>query len=610
MKTSGGFFKDKAVVGINTITGDHVDVAILKVSSTDVEVPKEKYVNCLIHMIKFGYRGKQTKNGKPIQEYIVSELTKRVHSHNWIVVLKSLIVLHRLCREAPSPQLANCFVRKDTFNYMKIKNVEKSLSGSQQKLFIIQYVDYLRRLGRIMPSQLSSDYTLLDVVDLRSDDGNLLLNAAEQLTEIAFREETLDNYITLQAFRLLVQDGVNLSTHIKLGLSLIAEIPSEGVNTQLANKDLRLYQRGSEAMVALRNYFSTIKHSPVLLGAEVPQLEAPPSMERVLERLQDVQEFPSRRNSSGSPVQKSSPTLPRDARRRSSDALQTESTRIQPDDDEDAILQKVLRLSRIEAGLPEEDLPITSSKLPIAPQPLQPFPLAEQPTSAPEPSQGAFPTSQGPPSPPTGTGEEKPASPNFSLDDLFVEDTPAKPVILPAQETYQPFGFMAAPPAFSSGTLPVLPSAGTAMVPAPLPTVGAHPGFLNPYAIGNPPLVEPSGEWETGVPTAPLDTSLLPSHADCAVPGDSGNWDTGAPSTFTPQGHLIPSQDQWNGSTPAAPFTGDPSFQTFPVQGGSQNIQGNQGFPSPSEATFPDPYSTVHQDPFKLLYLNAANTKQ
>lgn len=616
MKTSGGFFKDKAVVGLNTITGDRIDVAIIKVTNTIVEAPREKYLHYLVHAVRYGDRGKKTKNGKPLHEYIVSELTKRTHSHNWIVVLKSLIVLHHICRETPSPELGNALERKRTFNYMKIKNVEKNLSGSQQKLFIIQYVDYLKLLAKVLPCQVSGTDLPVEAVDLTSNEGTYLLQTAEQLAEITYRDETVDNYITLEAFRLLLKDGNSLFAHIALGLKDMLERAVTTNSPSIVLDNLLLLRRSTEAMTTLRNFFVSLNRTTTVFRQLIPDLPDPPTVESFMEGVTGSGE----KIPLNDPKEKAAPhvsqeqQIPVSLRKRvpiqSRAIMKEEDRRAQLEDEEDKVLEQVLRLSDLEAGVPYEPSGQAISKEPTGATHLSP-PVASASSRS---SDHLFSTSfEGSTSKdvPLSKTAEKPPSPSFSLDDLFVDNNPKTVDALPAPQPYSLFSS-------GEGSARAVPS-HSGVNSAPPPATVANQTCFTSTGESNSQFDAEGGEWDTGVPTAPLDTSQYLPTASTPIES-TASWGTGVPSPMAKPASF-PVQTQWSEGRPSVisdstrkgsgfspPFLAN-SSSNVPVREGSQGASG-ESVSSFSTLPAPNSLSQNEKDPFKLLYLSSIKHNQ
>lgn len=88
---------DKMNIGTTKLKGDDtagLDVAVVKATNTDEVVPKEKHVVTLRSACGPG-SGMRT-------HHVIGQLVQRLEAHKgkWLVTLKTLIVFHRLLREA------------------------------------------------------------------------------------------------------------------------------------------------------------------------------------------------------------------------------------------------------------------------------------------------------------------------------------------------------------------------------------------------------------------------------------------------------------------------------------------------------------------------------
>lgn len=479
MKTSGGFFKDKATVGINTITGDRVDVALIKSTSTTLEAPREKYVDYLVHVVNYGNKGKETKNGKPISQYMISDLRKRTHSHNWVVVLKSFIVLHRLAMDG-TIEFNRTLSVMAVFDYMRIKNLEKTSDGARQKLFIMQYVTYLRTRVKLMDAT-EEGWKLEKETDdrtLRPETIEAFLNTIEQFTEIPFREETIDNFATLEAFRLLIIDGKKLYRQLSLRmLRLVNQFAEESTAAQRRYRSI--YVRYQEVVNTLMNYFNTMNHSHILFKEPIPRLKPlPDSVPQMLD------EIILERRRAGTPHPRQQADVPQ-----AQPPQTSEDQRLA--DEEDEILQKVLRQSAEEAGVPfEGDKNNTNNTNTNTNNDNN-----NNNTDAAENAEAPV-------------IKKENTMPKFTLDDLF-DFTPAPPP--PQQQQHFDPAFACAPPddGWSTG------------VPAD-PPVGS------------------SGTWGTGAPAA-MEFTGQPGPGGHETPSANSfsydNWGTGAPSTLIEEPH-------------------------------------------------------------------------
>eukprot|EP00796_Vickermania_ingenoplastis_P001781 gene1781-1078_t len=531
MKTSGGFFKDKATVGFNTLTGDKVDVALIKATSTELEAPREKYVLRLIDYVTHGNKGKFLKEGKPIEHYIISDLRKRTHSHNWVVVLKSYIVLHRLAMDG-SLSFNQALKGTVVFDYMTIKNLEKTTQGARHKLFIMQYVSYLRARTNI---STAADYGWRleeerGDVELHAYTIDALLNAIDHYIEIPFREETVDNFASLEAYRLLIIDGKNLYRQLSIRiLDMINKFHDESTASQ--RKYRQLYVRYDGAVEILKNFFDTLRASSLIFKEPIPSLKPlPNSVPQLLDEMMEA-----KRNSMGgstTSVRSETPSMAASRRREEEDQRLLNV--------EEEILQKVLRESAAEAGVPYEDGNCSEKEKAKTEEEILQEVLRESAEEAGVPYEDGkgdpLPPGQSPPGPQKAqdgsTGQKKPSCmPQFTLEDLF--ENP--------QDAASPQRGSAASP-YSTHTDP---------------WAAASPGYT--AGMGHSAPTADADGWETGAPAVPgvqTNTSFAVrggSMPPASHPSENlGDWNSGAPTKIN--SGLFPS--------PAPP---DPGFQASPM---------------------------------------------
>lgn len=287
MKVSGGFFKDKAANCLNSIVGDHVDAAILKATSTDVEPPGARYVRYLVEVLHHGVKGSMWNEGRLISDHIASYLTNRTHSHNWVVVEKALIVLHRLLVEDRNDDFTGHLLRLNSFNRMKVKRVEKSTEGSRQKLLILQYVAYLKSLTELY--LLKPSWTQENAP--RTTEGALtiisrLIRCMQLFVEIPFRDDTVNNVITFEVFSGLNEDSKQLFTKIGFYLGSLSkkfESMSDSEQKSFRSSVTLAYPAWNE----LKNYMNQVSIS---LGPTVFEegFVVPPTLPEALPLLLDA----------------------------------------------------------------------------------------------------------------------------------------------------------------------------------------------------------------------------------------------------------------------------------------------------------------------------------
>ncbi|ESL10791.1 clathrin coat assembly protein [Trypanosoma rangeli SC58] len=215
LKRGAGYLKEKAIIGLSRVTGDELDRAIMKVTSHMLKAPKEKHMQRLL-ATTYGHYKSNTRDGKSICRYIVSELEKRMHTHNWVVVLKTLVTFHRLMSDGSS-EINFCIQQNpNIFCFRNLKDLSESAEGAAQFFFIRQYLSYLeervvlqRVIGlenRLESVEFSSALRSMDVDSL-----NVLFKALlahlDALVDVEYQEAIVNNFCTLEAYQKIIDDG-------------------------------------------------------------------------------------------------------------------------------------------------------------------------------------------------------------------------------------------------------------------------------------------------------------------------------------------------------------------------------------------------------------------
>ena len=122
-KKTGGRFKDKVI----SVTGSELARSIVKVTSHSSKPISDKHINRLI----------DASHDPTTSTWIVSELEKRLHSHEWIVVLKALLVLHKFLKSGLHTITEKICQQESLFHISHFKDLTK------HSRFIKSYARYL-----------------------------------------------------------------------------------------------------------------------------------------------------------------------------------------------------------------------------------------------------------------------------------------------------------------------------------------------------------------------------------------------------------------------------------------------------------------------------------
>ncbi|EPY22626.1 clathrin coat assembly protein [Strigomonas culicis] len=215
---SAGYFREKAIIGVGRLSGDSLSTAIVKTTSHKLKAPKEKYMQYLL-AASYGHCKKLEKNGRPICEYIVRELEKRSHSYNWIIVLKTMVVLHRLLSDASDEMVRTICIYRNVFRFNNIKELRTSTEGARQSAFIAQYMTYLN--DRCSMQMLLTECRRIETAEfvdyLASFNVNTLhpifttlLDGLRSVGRIRYGDIVVTNFCTYEAYQRIVHDGKTL----------------------------------------------------------------------------------------------------------------------------------------------------------------------------------------------------------------------------------------------------------------------------------------------------------------------------------------------------------------------------------------------------------------
>lgn len=115
-----------------------VDIAVVKATSRDPTPPKEKHVQTLLRVARLS---------RPETKYIIFQLTQRLEEKTeWIIVLKSCMLVHRMLLEVP---FTSSFIEQmessadKVFAQAQLFHLSKNMQVVQMSAFIRSYVSYL-----------------------------------------------------------------------------------------------------------------------------------------------------------------------------------------------------------------------------------------------------------------------------------------------------------------------------------------------------------------------------------------------------------------------------------------------------------------------------------
>eukprot|EP00744_Colponema_vietnamica_P003687 GILI01005612.1.p1 GENE.GILI01005612.1~~GILI01005612.1.p1 ORF type:complete len:572 (-),score=168.06 GILI01005612.1:254-1969(-) len=293
-KKAAGYFKEKFTIGLSRVTGDEVTRAIMKTTSHMLKAPNEKHLDRLIRATH-GHYSEEARQEGGVGRYIIEELEKRSHTHNWIVVLKTMLVFHAFMIDGSDEVNKYMQRNRNLFAGRSIKDLADSPDGAAQQRFIEFYTRYLEERNvtqmridlevRIESSEYLTALKMMPMGVLAQALGQLL-QQLECIANIPFREEIINNFATLEAHTRLINDGAHLYAFISDRMVYALEHFEELDSTASKQTWLTLYKRYIKCIRALAKFFDSMRRSRVTWGSIViPQIKEFP--DALLTKLED-----------------------------------------------------------------------------------------------------------------------------------------------------------------------------------------------------------------------------------------------------------------------------------------------------------------------------------
>eukprot|EP01117_Protostelium_nocturnum_P006905 TRINITY_DN2478_c0_g2_i1.p1 TRINITY_DN2478_c0_g2~~TRINITY_DN2478_c0_g2_i1.p1 ORF type:complete len:566 (-),score=233.05 TRINITY_DN2478_c0_g2_i1:197-1894(-) len=266
MSTLKGKIADRTAI-VKTGFSDF-EKAIIKATRHNTKLPKEKHVRRLISY---------TSNRSRLPE-LIHNLAKRMDVADWIVVLKTLCVFHRLLRDGSDGFIEELKYKSSIF-HMRQFNDYSSAIGQEQSTMIRKYSQYLEekvllykivgirfeREGQsVSPSTLPVNEALEKIPRMQSQ-LNALLNTRGA-------KDTINNSITIYAFSMLLKDSFPLYKSLNDNIIVLLE-EYFTMDKQNALKCIDIYKLFSKETDGLIQFFDMSKR---FSRANLPKLQSAP----------------------------------------------------------------------------------------------------------------------------------------------------------------------------------------------------------------------------------------------------------------------------------------------------------------------------------------------
>jgi len=260
------------------VTNSMVKTSISKLLISKQISFKKKHIDVLI-------QASHQKNIQP-DEYIYYIHQKMLDS-NWVIVYKSLMLIHILMREGDTIRILDYLSNYSTEDWWELPNLSiKTDIDIMRK--IKPYAQYLKERIKVY-KQLKTDFVSsrenrdLMVAHIRSipvengllSEVALLQRQLNALLACKFEATKFDNVVKIQAFRLLLGDLMPLFHILNEGTIHILEVYFEMIQSQ-ARVALEVYKMFVQQTTKVMEFFELARSLQSVLQIEIPYIKHAP----------------------------------------------------------------------------------------------------------------------------------------------------------------------------------------------------------------------------------------------------------------------------------------------------------------------------------------------
>eukprot|EP01065_Artemidia_motanka_P036757 TRINITY_DN4476_c0_g3_i4.p1 TRINITY_DN4476_c0_g3~~TRINITY_DN4476_c0_g3_i4.p1 ORF type:complete len:317 (+),score=138.08 TRINITY_DN4476_c0_g3_i4:57-1007(+) len=207
-KLVGSYLKEKAVIARTRVTGDELDRAVMKCTSHKVKEPNEKHLKRLVI----------SDYSQEDAAFLVRGIERRLHTHDWVPVVKALVTLHTLLKYSDSQTLQDALHRSQNLYRiaaLKLEGAERV--SSSVSTFARTYVRYLEertkcRLTCRLRSRIEQASSVVaEIAAMEPGEGLAVVTAlCGQLrlcADLGYSAEWAGNPCSLAGLRLCISDS-------------------------------------------------------------------------------------------------------------------------------------------------------------------------------------------------------------------------------------------------------------------------------------------------------------------------------------------------------------------------------------------------------------------
>ncbi|PRP86493.1 ANTH domain-containing protein [Planoprotostelium fungivorum] len=253
---------------------------VIKATRHNTKQPKEKHVRRLLAYSHDAHRVPE----------LIHQLAKRMDVTDWIVVLKTLCVFHRILRDGNGAFISELRYKSSIFNIRKFSD-NSSPEAHNQSIFIRKYSQYLEEkvlLFKLVGVEVEkrpesvkafSAMECLEKLPRLQSQLNALLNTRGA-------KEYINNSITISAFNMLLKDSFPLYRSLNDGIIILLEFYFN-MDKPEALKCIEIYKLFSKETDGMIQFFEMSKR---FTQSSLPKLQSAPktlvdALEKYIEEL-------------------------------------------------------------------------------------------------------------------------------------------------------------------------------------------------------------------------------------------------------------------------------------------------------------------------------------
>ncbi|TPX47873.1 hypothetical protein SeMB42_g03039 [Synchytrium endobioticum] len=256
-----------------------VERAVIKsTSKDDSRALKPKHINVLV-AVTFQ------------RDFPMSDMFKfintRLRENHWVIVFKSLILIHILMREGSADRVTGYLVSASMLNLSHFRDRSTNPYGQAQSRNIHAYAAYLEEKTQSFrvikrdfvhtKDQQTERFSILtsDQAAALIEETSLIGSQINSLLGCSFYMQDIDNLVTLQAFRLLLLDMMTLFRLLNEGVLRILSLFFEMTRSD-AEKALVIYKQFAQETAKSLKFFEIGRKLKQSLGIDVPEFKHAP----------------------------------------------------------------------------------------------------------------------------------------------------------------------------------------------------------------------------------------------------------------------------------------------------------------------------------------------